>query len=70
MLIIPDPDPGSGPDPDFLPIPDTESKGQKGTGSPIRNTDCTFMNSASGNIPAWNKEDGTDMDTDSHTELG
>jgi hypothetical protein len=27
------------PDPDFLPIPDTGSRGQKGTGSRIRNTD-------------------------------
>jgi hypothetical protein len=32
-VVIPDPDP------DFLPIPDPESRGQKGTGSRIRNTD-------------------------------
>jgi hypothetical protein len=32
-LFIPDPDP------DFLPIPDPGSRGQKGTGSGIRNTD-------------------------------
>ncbi len=31
------------PDPDFLPIQDTESRGQKGTRSRICNTACMFM---------------------------
>jgi hypothetical protein len=37
-LFIPDPDP------DFLPIPDPRSRGQKGTGSRIRNADGGLKN--------------------------
>ncbi len=39
-LFIPDPDPVSGLDPGFLLIPDPGYRGQKGTGSRIRNTKC------------------------------